>query len=966
MAVVALALPPVSAEAVWSAGGPGGAVVVTGDGDDDYVEGNIYLGGSMTWNVFNTNGQSHGAMTNGCIANGAQLWDCYGVSSMTFNSGGGADDIRILKEAGNTVPFTANLGSGNDSIRGLDGLGPSALDGGTGTDVWRIQNSSTDVWDIDLAAGAADGSVSAALTSLVNIENLTVDSGPAPAAPGHILKGNADPNTIDAPSSNDTINGRAGADVILARGGDDVVTGGPGNDSIDCGPGLNDVLVDEEPGDNVSNCEISGAPPIEVNVNTDEADLDLDDGNCDVDAEEAGDQCTLRAAIDVANSQSGPDVIIFNIPSGEAKFNPQASFSQITEAVQIEGSTQPGTPVGEPGVIIDGSQIGNRKRGGLAGALMRIRSGQGTTLESLGFTGGISTAISVEADASLTRIEGVFVGLTESFNAATLAPNALDGIRVEGADTLIRDSIISGNGRYGVHITGQGARLTKLINNSIGPLGPSTGLPVLTGPVTNQGAGVAITDGAAENVIGGAAPTDGNEIGRNGVGVLLDDAGEGNDVLSNAIGATHENGAAVELLANQGAGVEVVDTLLRDNKAATELATNTVANNGGDGLKVTDSSGLEVSGNAVGALMSDTDCTHVLIDNALRPIDVETAKSLLDKQAQHAKRAAVLGGMSVGGRLGDVLERLGGNLICDENGDSIGIAGAITAQIDANVADVGYSLENLAGAFRDNVITASDAAGVELGKRTTVELLGNLFESVEGRPIEFSKGTTQIPPDPLDADRGPNGIQNFGFLGTYGPAATPGAFLSRISMWGAKNQRYRIDYYGSENCTPTGQSDVRSYLGSETFRTGRSGYSTDILEDLPAPQQGYAQATVTELQRGYDPTSELSPCVPIIPEGSSGFGMVPKSPYVKRRKLSAVADCIGAPACTGEAEITSPDGTTSYGTADLDVAAGDEERVKIRITGALNREIKRHKKVDVLLTSTTDQIRTTPLRLRAR
>ncbi len=75
-ALALLAL-PASAHAEWSADGTGGAVVVSGnDDDDDYVEGNVVLSSftGVVWNVFNTNGQNHGAMTNGCSANGAQLW----------------------------------------------------------------------------------------------------------------------------------------------------------------------------------------------------------------------------------------------------------------------------------------------------------------------------------------------------------------------------------------------------------------------------------------------------------------------------------------------------------------------------------------------------------------------------------------------------------------------------------------------------------------------------------------------------------------------------------------------------------------------------------------------------------------------------------------------------------------------------------------------------------------------------
>ena len=42
---------------------------------------------------------------------------------------------------------------------------------------------------------------------------------------------------------------------------------------------------------------------------TDAADPTPDDGICDVDPAEAGDQCTLRAAVQTTNALSGPDTV---------------------------------------------------------------------------------------------------------------------------------------------------------------------------------------------------------------------------------------------------------------------------------------------------------------------------------------------------------------------------------------------------------------------------------------------------------------------------------------------------------------------------------------------------------------------------------------------------------------------------------------------------------------------------------
>src|SRR5689334_7182271 len=55
---------------------------------------------------------------------------------------------------------------------------------------------------------------------------------------------------------------------------------------------------------------------IVVNKTGDAANLNPNVG-CDVDAGAAGEQCTLRAAIQRANSLAGDDKIIFNIPTSD-------------------------------------------------------------------------------------------------------------------------------------------------------------------------------------------------------------------------------------------------------------------------------------------------------------------------------------------------------------------------------------------------------------------------------------------------------------------------------------------------------------------------------------------------------------------------------------------------------------------------------------------------------------------------
>ncbi len=54
-------------------------------------------------------------------------------------------------------------------------------------------------------------------------------------------------------------------------------------------------------------------------------------------------ECTLRAAIQQANFTPGADTINFNAPGGFVSLHPTAPMPVITDAVTIDGYSQPGT-----------------------------------------------------------------------------------------------------------------------------------------------------------------------------------------------------------------------------------------------------------------------------------------------------------------------------------------------------------------------------------------------------------------------------------------------------------------------------------------------------------------------------------------------------------------------------------------------------------------------------------------------
>src|SRR5215210_5789901 len=88
-----------------------------------------------------------------------------------------------------------------------------------------------------------------------------------------------------------------------------------------------------------------------VNRTGDESEPIADRGNgvCDAISATAGNQCSLRAAIQEANvlaNVGGPDEIKFNIPCDTKKvktIKPASELPALTQAVTIDGYTQPGS-----------------------------------------------------------------------------------------------------------------------------------------------------------------------------------------------------------------------------------------------------------------------------------------------------------------------------------------------------------------------------------------------------------------------------------------------------------------------------------------------------------------------------------------------------------------------------------------------------------------------------------------------
>ena len=278
-----------------------------------------------------------------------------------------------------------------------------------------------------------------------------------------------------------------------------------------------------------------------VNSTGDAADINTADGICDT----GGGVCTLRAAIQQGNALAGADAVSFSLAGpGVQLIVPGSALPIITQPLVLDGWTQGGMGyTGPPLIEIDGTNAGS----GVVGLTI---TGDASTIRGLVINrfGGGGILLN---GADGNTIAGCYIG-TNSLGDADLGNSGI-GIRLlQSANNLVGGAsaadrnIISGNAFEGVQLIGTLSTGNSIKGNFIGT--------DITGSVDlgNTHHGLEITTGPSGNVVGGAAPGEGNLISANddsGVAIL---AALNNTVIGNLIG-TDITGVAA--LGNADAGV---------------------------------------------------------------------------------------------------------------------------------------------------------------------------------------------------------------------------------------------------------------------------------------------------------------------------------------------------------------------------------------------------------------------------
>jgi hypothetical protein len=273
-----------------------------------------------------------------------------------------------------------------------------------------------------------------------------------------------------------------------------------------------------------------------VNGYGDFSDLNPGDGICDSIANLAGDQCSLRAAIEELNAL-GPDTtphrIEFDISgTGPFTITPSSPLPAITVPVVIAGPTQPGTTCptnNSPAnlqIVLDGSGAG----AGASGLVLESGS-EGSTIRGLVIGNFELSGIRIFSDSNQVSCTHVGIGadgVSGMYNYVGITVYSRDNT-IGGQSTPAQRNVISGNGD-GISLA-PGSENNAVLNNFVGTTADGTG------DVGNFDAGINVSGN--NNVIGGAVPAARNVSSGNVYGIRVF-GGENNTILGNYIGVARD------------------------------------------------------------------------------------------------------------------------------------------------------------------------------------------------------------------------------------------------------------------------------------------------------------------------------------------------------------------------------------------------------------------------------------------
>ena len=281
-------------------------------------------------------------------------------------------------------------------------------------------------------------------------------------------------------------------------------------------------------------------------------DLNPGDGICDGLGALAGDQCSLRAAIEELNAL-GPDTtrhrIEFDIAgNGPFVIEPGSALPAITVPLIIDGETQAGASCPtetEPAnlqIVLDGGNAGTNADG-----LVLATGSDGSTVRGLvigNFDDKGINILSLDNRVACTHLGIAADGVSAMGNGGYGVHVQDDENTIGGQVAPSQRNVISGNSLDGVRI--EGGDNNRVRGNFVGTTADS---------LSELGNGRGIYVVGDGNIIGGANPLAGNVIGgNNSYGIRINSSAD-NTIRGNVIGVAKDGTTP---LPNGNNGIELV------------------------------------------------------------------------------------------------------------------------------------------------------------------------------------------------------------------------------------------------------------------------------------------------------------------------------------------------------------------------------------------------------------------------
>ncbi|MBK7393826.1 MAG: right-handed parallel beta-helix repeat-containing protein [Chloracidobacterium sp.] len=466
--------------------------------------------------------------------------------------------------------------------------------------------------------------------------------------------------------------------------------------------------------------------PIIVNIATDEVDdpVSLGQNVCDVDTVTPENQCSLRAAIQVAERRAGFDRIEFAIPgAGVHTISPVTFLPTIEDPVVIDATTQPGYN-GLPLIELSGvSIVPDPNCSGCSGGLSL--EANNSTIRGFAINRFYSQ-IGIGGDKN--RVEACFIGLNpDGLSAPPLDSNPERqqryGISLLGTNHTVGGAqpsdgnVISGN-RDGVYWQIAGG--IYINNNKIG---------------TDRTGMAAIPNGTGIHEIGASqAPTLQNVIEKNlisgnsgensntGFGIFIDESTIPFIIRDNTIGGNANLSAA---LPNSGSGIFVKGNLFQEGLLLVTIRGNTIVGHNGS---------LTTTSRAAGINLTDG-TNYTVVDNFIgvtpAGLKIPNANGIEIRAAGELHGALGPGNTISGNTLSGIRLKTFTDFSVTNakiTGNSIGVNAANDTNLGNDEHGISFEGAVLGAEIVDNIISGNGQAGISLPPEAiNSEIHGNII-----------------------------------------------------------------------------------------------------------------------------------------------------------------------------------------------------------------------------------------------